>query len=43
MYKTMLFYCLKGRKNTEIKHLKFVRIKNGRIMLLSKCSVCISK
>ena len=32
----MLYYCLKCRK-------KVVRIKNGRIMLLSKCSVCNSK
>ena len=39
----MLSYCLKRRKNTESKNPKVVRIKNGRIMLLSKCSVCNSK
>ena len=31
----MLSYCLNCRKNTERKNPK-----NGRIMLLSKCSVC---
>ena len=35
--------CLKCRKNTESKNPKAVRIKNGRIMLLSKCAVCNSK
>ena len=35
----MLSYCLKCRKNTEIKNPKVVRTKNGRIMLLSKCVV----
>ena len=39
----MLSYCLKCRKNTESKNPKAVRTKNGRIMLLSKCSVCNSK
>ena len=39
----MLSYCLKCRKNTESKNPKVVRTKNGRIMLLSKCSVCNSK
>ena len=39
----MLFYCLKCRKNTESKNPKVLRTKNGRIMLLSKCSVCNSK
>ena len=39
----MLSYCLKRRKNTESKNPKVVRTKNGRIMLLSKCSVCNSK
>ena len=29
----MLSYCLKCRKNTESKNLKFVRTKRGRIML----------
>ena len=39
----MLSYCLKCRKNTESKNPKVVRIKIGRIMLLSKCAVCDSK
>ena len=37
------YYCLKGRKNTESKNPKSAKIKNGRIMLLSKCAVCDSK
>ena len=36
----MLSYCLKRRKNTESKNPKVARTKNGRIMLLSKCTVC---
>ena len=43
IYKTMLSYCLKCRKNTESKNPKAVRTKNGRIMLSSKCAVCDSK
>ena len=39
----MLPYYLKCKKNTESKNPKVVRTKNGRIMLLSKCSVCNSK
>ena len=39
----MPFYCLKCKKNTESKTAKVVRTKNGRIMLLPKCSVCNSK
>ena len=39
----MSLYCLKCRKNTESKNPKFVRTKNGRIKLLSKCEVCDSK
>ena len=34
---------LKCRKNTESKNSKVVKIKNGRIMLLSKCAVHDSK
>ena len=37
--KTMLSYCVRCRKNTESKNPKVVRTKNGRVMLLSKCSV----
>ena len=39
----MLSYCLKCRKNIESKNPKVEKNKNGRIMLLSKCSVCNSK
>ena len=39
----MLSSCLKCRKSTKSKNLKFSRTKNGRIMLLSKCAVCDSK
>ena len=39
----MLSYCLKSRKNTESKNPKVVRTKNGRIILLSKCSVYNNK
>ena len=39
----MLSYCLKYRKNTESKNPKTVRTKKGRIMILSKCSMCDSK
>ena len=39
----MVSYCLKFRKNTESKTQKVARMKNGRIMLLSKCAVCDSK
>ena len=39
----MLSYYWKCRNNTESKNPKLVRSKNGRIMLLSKFSVCNSK
>ena len=39
----MLSYCLKCRKNTESKNPKFVKKKNGRIMLLSKCALYDNK
>ena len=39
----MLSYCFKFRKNTKSKNPEIVNTKNGRIMLLSKCSVCNSK
>ena len=35
----MLFYCLKCRKNTGSKNSKVVSRRNGRIMLLSNCTV----
>ena len=34
---------MKCRKNTESKTPEVVKTKNGRIMLLLKCSVCSSK
>ena len=34
---------MKCRKNTDSKNPKFVKAKNGRIMLLSKFAVCDSK
>ena len=39
----MSSYCLKCRKNTESENPKILKIKNGRIMLLSKYAVCESK
>ena len=39
----MWSYCLKCRKNTESKNPQVLRIKNGRIMLLSKFVVYDSK
>ena len=39
----MSLYCFKCRKNKESKNPKAVKKKNGRIMLLSKFSVCDSK
>ena len=33
----MLLYCLRCKQNAESKDLKVVKIKNRRIMLLSKC------
>ena len=39
----MLSYCLKCRKNTEMKNPEIARSKNRRIMLLSRCAVCDSK
>ena len=41
--KTILSYCLKCRKNTESKNPKVAKTLNGKIMLLSKCSVCDSE
>ena len=38
----MLSNCLKCRKNTKSKNPKFVRTKNGRMLLL-KSAVCDSK
>ena len=38
----MLPYCLKCRKNAESNNQKFIKTKNGRIMVLSKCVACDS-
>ena len=43
IYKTMLSYCFKCRKNTQSKNTKFVKTKIGRTMLLQKCAVLDSK
>ena len=39
----MLTYYLKYRKNTESKNPNAVKIKNERLMLLSKCAVLTVK
>ena len=36
----MKTYCLVSKKNTENKDPKVIKRKNGRLLLLSKCSVC---
>ena len=43
VYKILLSYCLKCRKNTESKNPKVAKTKNGRIILLSICAVCDRK
>ena len=43
VYKTILSYYLKCRKNTESKNPEVVKTINGRIMFLSKFAVCDSK
>ena len=40
IYKTILLYCLKRRKNAESKNPKVVKTKNRRIMFLWKCLAC---
>ena len=39
----MLSYWLKCTKNTQSKNPKVEKTKNGRIMLLLKCTVCDSR
>ena len=39
----ILWYCLKCAEKTDNKNLKVVKIKSGRIMLLSTCAVCGNK
>ena len=38
-----MLICLKCKKNTERENLKVESTKDGRVMPLSKCSVCNSK
>ena len=38
--KTMVSYCLKGRKNTQNKKPKGVKTESRRIWLLWKCGAC---
>ena len=39
MYNTMLYYCLKCRKNTEGKNPKFAKRNRGKLMM----NMCDSK
>ena len=39
----MLSYCLKFRRNTEIKIPDFSKTKNGKIILLSRWTTCNRK
>ena len=39
----MKSYCLKCRKGTENINSKLSKTSNGRIMILSKCTICGSK
>ena len=39
----MLSYCLKYRKGTENINSRVSKTSNGRIILLSRCTVCNSK
>ena len=43
IYKTMLSYFLKCRKNKESNYPQVARIKNGRIMRLFRCEIFDSK
>ena len=42
MYK-MKSYCLKYRKDTENINPRVSNKSNGRTMILSKCTICVSK
>ena len=39
----MLSYCLKCKKNTESINPKVLKITNGKILILSKRTICRSK
>ena len=43
MYKAMLSYCLKCRKNTENSNPSVSKTINGKTMIVSKCTICGSK
>ena len=36
-------YCLSCKKDTKNLNPKIVRIKNNRLMMLSKCAICNNK
>ena len=40
---TMIFYCLKCKKNTESINPRVLKSNNGKTMILSKCVICGSK
>ena len=39
----MKSYCLKCRKNTENINPSVSSTSNGKAMILSKCTICVSK
>ena len=39
----MKTYCVVCKKNTDNINSKVVKTKNGRLMLMSKCSICGNK
>ena len=39
----MKVYCIVCKKNTDDINSKMVKIKNGRLMFSSQCSVCKNK
>ena len=39
----MLSYRLRCKKKIESKNTKIIKTKNGRVMFLSKCTVCDGK
>ena len=40
MYKTILSYCLKRKKNTGNINPRVSKTINGKTMILSKCNIC---
>ena len=40
LQKNMKTYCVRCRKNTENLNSKIFKMKNGRLLMQSKCSVC---